>query len=1159
MHRKTRFTLCYCRRWAWLAGFSVAAFLSCRSVEAGPSVAPSHRPGVTLPFQVRIPGRGFLSLGVYNNQDTLIRSLACAKPVQAGSLRLGWDATTDLGVPVAPGRYHVRGVFFAHPVHVKYIMKVGESGNPPYTLSDGLGGWGGCLGGPEAVCSNGKQVVGIFGCVENPLNTGVQRMNAAGKILGRYYTFFPWDVRLAGALTHRHFYLADTWFAGRRLVIGKYDIDASRGKILANIPVGNHFSKVGSWQGNWICDVEGLAVNAGRIYVPVLLDNRLFVVDAHSGKILDRVSISSPRGVAVYHGHIFLLSGTKLVELGADGAVRRTVITAGLEDPIGLAIDLTGNFYITDRSRPQLHKVLLMQPPADFDLPNRGGAQQVKVFSPQGQLIRTIGIKGGRPRNGLYDPAGLLDPRGICIGPGGNVWVASPAEDYQRISVWNGQSGALEKEFFNTRISSGQGKLSPSRKDMIFRHNDYADSPGVTAYRIHLKKGTWYPVWHESMAIGQMTQPKVLIGNNHIFGRLVKPFHDQVPYLSFAGGMVHAVNGKTYLCGGSFSIWVLPGHGRYPHLVSLVYMHRVSKLPDGRYKAHYQQGPDDWFTWSDVHDTGRMSLDGVRYTVHAPGMAKISRPLSWQLQPDLSILMLCPVNQGMSHGQWRPFKWVIKKLAPRKILPDGVPIYDWADVKTIARLKVPSYVSGRGAWKGGASTTLSELNMRGGGYNLWSQPRMAPGVNLMLPGIDGDGWWASRNWRNSPMRFNDAGIPAWLKLGRRASGMAKPGEMYYPWTVETDINGFCFVNDCISQTWVWTDHGLYIGHLYHDPRKQIRDGNSVFVESIGGYTYKIHGKVYNFMGDHGVFVHQVLLPKLTPIHGGTIVVTPTMAAAARSWDPDGPPPGKRPVYLARSIWNFVAQRQAAMPGHRQGNFHTRHITIDGKLTTAEWGGVKPMILKLHGKVVATVKTLFGAENLYLAYQVKDPYGFKNAGTELPDCPFTSGSYVSFAIGRNWNHPQRMHNDAGDVRVILARITGGRKPFKYQMAFWPVYNRKPAHPQTITSPAASRHFDNIAPYPGLKWAYRLIPGGYTVEVKVPLRPLKIYHPAQPIGFDVAVGFANRAGTVRQAAVCWDGQTESMVVDRPSSAALLPQTWGTLVFERSPVLGATIARR
>jgi hypothetical protein len=33
--------------------------------------------------------------------------------------------------------------------------------------------------------------------------------------------------------------------------------------------------------------------------------------------------------------------------------------------------------------------------------------------------------------------------------------------------------------------------------------------------------------------------------------------------------------------------------------------------------------------------------------------------------------------------------------------------------------------------------------------------------------------------------------------------------------------------------------------------------------------------------------------------------------------------------------------------------------------------------------------------------------------------------------------------------------------------------------------------------------------------------------------------------------WAGQSEAAVVDRPGSAALLPATWGTLVFDRTPL--------
>jgi len=55
---------------------------------------------------------------------------------------------------------------------------------------------GGNLFCPQDLCSNGKDLIATFGCVEDNLNTGVQRMDTSGKVLGRYHTFFGWDTRL---------------------------------------------------------------------------------------------------------------------------------------------------------------------------------------------------------------------------------------------------------------------------------------------------------------------------------------------------------------------------------------------------------------------------------------------------------------------------------------------------------------------------------------------------------------------------------------------------------------------------------------------------------------------------------------------------------------------------------------------------------------------------------------------------------------------------------------------------------------------------------------------------------------------------------------------------------------------------------------------------
>ena len=1066
----------------------------------------------SIPIEFTSPGKGFLSLGVYDDSGMLVRSVTHAGEVGGGMQKLAWDATTDLGLPAKPGRYGVRGVWFAEPLKADFRMKVGISGDPPYVLDNGLGGWGGNLGSPMDVCSNGKLVVAAFGCVESNNETGVQLMDADGTIIRRYFTFFPWDVRFACAMDDKNLYLALADIGAKKLVVARYDIGNSRGKVLAEIPTGPAATPEGRWKGRWTTDVRGLAVDAGRVYVPVFFDNSLEIVDAASGKVLGTADVASPRGVEAFGGSIFALSGKKLLKLDRDGKTLATVVEAGLDDPSGLAIDADGSFYVSDC----------------------GAAQQVKVFSSAGKLIRKIGVDGGRPRNGVYNPKGLLDPRGLCIGPEGSLWVTESAEDFQRVSVWDARTGELRKEFFNTRLSSGQGRIDVARREMVFGNGVFADVPGLAAYKLDFGRGTWYPSWSRLMPESVMKQDDVFLGNTHIFGQLKTSFAGRCPYLAYTDGTMTADNGKLYAFGGEFSVWLLDQKTLEPKLAAFVYTHRAHKARDGRFEGDYDQGPNNWLAWSDLNGDGKMAADECAFTENHPLMEKCSRLFSWQLQKDLSILMICPENV-------RPLKWHVRRLPARQVLPTGVPVYDWADLQEVATLAVPDFAGGDG-WKNPVlGAYVTGLNIAGGSIFAFAEP-VAP-VPIKLGGIDGDGWWASRNWRLTPLRFDPkTGKPAWLKLGRRAPGKAKPGEMYYPREICASIDGFVFVPDTFSQMWVWTDTGLYVGKLYHDPSDGIHDADSIFTELVGAWAYKIDGKVYACTGDHGVSVHEVTLPKLQKVDAGTVTITPEITAAARPWDPDGPPPGKKPVYVARAICEQDNQRKLV---------NTRAITVDGKLD--DWAGVNTAEILLDGKAAAAFRMVFDAENLYIAYDVREPNGLRNAGTELPFCPFVSGSYVDFCIGRDWSKPNRDENAEGDVRVILARIasaeTAGKGPTDHQMAFWPV-RKNGKNPQTISSPAATRKFADISLVPGLKFAYQIGPDGYTLEAAVPLKSIAL-SPARNsvVGFDASVGFADAGGKVRTRAAHWAGQSEATVVDRPGSAALLPATWGTVMFDRT----------
>src|SRR5258708_34737765 len=103
--------------------------------------------------------------------------------------------------------------------------------------------------------------------------------------------------------------------------------------------------------------------------------------------------------------------------------------------------------------------------------------------------------------------------------------------------------------------------------------------------------------------------------------------------------------------------------------------------------------------------------------------------------------------------------------------------------------------------------------------------------------------------------------------------------MYCPYNISTDIEGFCFVDDEYAETWVWTDTGLYIGKLYHEIFEQLHDDRAVSIESAASFAYKGNGKIYSCIGDQGVFVHQIDLPKLVPIDGGAVTVTAAPCSA----------------------------------------------------------------------------------------------------------------------------------------------------------------------------------------------------------------------------------------------------------------------------------------
>ena len=215
-------------------------------------------------------------------------------------------------------------------------------------------------------------------------------MDNEGNVELRYFTFYPWDVRCAGAMDETNFYLGIVNAQQRRLEIAVYKLGQPRGKILTVLPTGVHEEQTESrWHGRWSAWLDGMAMTKDTLYASIASDNALFVIDRRSGSIRQKLTLPAPRGLAVVGERLLVVSGKRVLKLRLDGSLDAVWIDDGrLKAPHALAVDAVGNLFVGDSRPLGIGGEVYEQ-----------GRRQIDVFSPQGKLLRTIG-KGRRARAG---------------------------------------------------------------------------------------------------------------------------------------------------------------------------------------------------------------------------------------------------------------------------------------------------------------------------------------------------------------------------------------------------------------------------------------------------------------------------------------------------------------------------------------------------------------------------------------------------------------------------------------------------------------------------------------------------------------------------------------------------------------------------------------
>src|SRR4051812_9271696 len=328
--------------------FSVALALLLLFGTAG---ADEKTPELRIPVKFDAPGKGYVSLALVDKDGLHVRTLLSAVPVEKGEQSIPWDGTTDLGVPAGAGSYRVKAVFFETPPSLDFVMKVGKSGNPPWPTGDGKGSWGGNLGGPAGLCSNGKSIVMVWSCVEDHAITGVQQMDADGDIQLRYSTFYPWDVRSAAAMDEKNLYLG-ILRDGKALEIAEYKLGEPRGKILVKLPSAMVKTASGRWKPRTMNNLDGLAITADRIYASVGVNDELFVIERSTGKILKTATLPSPRGLAVTNNALLVVSAEQVLKYSLDGDPAGVLVAKGtLQAPNAICVAADGMMLVGDSGR----------------------------------------------------------------------------------------------------------------------------------------------------------------------------------------------------------------------------------------------------------------------------------------------------------------------------------------------------------------------------------------------------------------------------------------------------------------------------------------------------------------------------------------------------------------------------------------------------------------------------------------------------------------------------------------------------------------------------------------------------------------------------------------------------------------------------------------
>lgn len=1073
------------------------------------ALAASEKTPVGVPVTVNVPKDGKLSINIVGEKGEVIREIVGGQPVKAGKYKAYWDGRDQWGFAQTPGKYHW-AAYFSNGLKARLVGYVGSSGTPPYPTEDGKGGWGGDHGVPSAVTADESGI--YFGWTGCEAQAGIVKIDYAGKTVWRKSPFVPGSGGPLRAMASNGKYLFAA-YSGPHASLTRLNPEtglfvlfgneadkggmipfgpASNGGVTAikapegSLPAQGGVNGMGrnpAPEDGTAPECIGLAATANEVFASVYSQNIIQVMDAESGQPTRTLPCPGPRGLALdAKGNLYAVSfginqPAQVVRFNGTKEAQTPVITSDLVAPVGVAVDASGQITVTDE----------------------GASQQIKTFSSDGKLLRTLGKQGGRPWAGAYDPTSYLDPFQVVADRQGGLIVAEASipKIFDRIDAASGKTLSRWFGYPGYGVANIADPEDPMTNYYPFEPEGFARATVPAGSEFGFPDAYWVPSKCGMEGVGTL-------------------FAEHFPSVSILS------NGKKYLISDS-----------NPHAACLIEGDSIK--PVGHLNAfgiHDRRKPDLKAPciemWIDKNGDNKMQPDEVTTidTVEGKPLPNISSGSGtmWVdhqgnafLITGANSILKIPADGFASNGAilWNPSKatFAVPVLLPSKLKGLG----------TSPRSgPVGVRVDSAGNYYTCITTVVPQLT-----------PALAGKIEAMFPGIPQSQWcaYADANLAKRMLeglghtaesnivkfaKYGPDGRMLWI-AGRKATAMPGPGEMYHQWSMN-DLVDDHYVSMCSEwgPIYFYTSDGFYVDSLMNDPNNLAPGGPYTF----GSETFS--GRVQAFDKLKKVYAYD---------QGGIYAVD--------GFDDNlkvaGEQRFKGTVVLDKTYEGLPQEAVAA---------RLEIVPVSGDITKgATWSTVPSVtVMNSGGAPLATAQVSYDANNLYAKIHVIDNTPLQNSGNDS-NVVFKTGDVVGLDLGPKGD---RNKPALGDLRILAAKMQGQSR----LIAMKPVSKMTKQPQQYMTPASGTKSFDFVGDIPGGKAV--LTPDsdkkGYTALLTIPRSFLEFPIAAgADIKGDVEVLLSGaKSQGIQAVSRNWlysGGHVETtMVDDIPTEAWLYPQFWG-----------------